>query len=242
MPGTTFLIGGGWDTQLTTQHYGAFLRAAGQEPLIAVVVLDEGQGHGAREAVRFGAALTSTAPCTVRPVLVPEGGVLDLVDLDGADALLVCGGLTPAYATGLTPVAAGLREWLQDRPYAGFSAGAVVAAHRALVGGWLLGGRAVCPQDAAEDLDEVSVVPGLGLVPYVVDVHCAQWGTLPRLLLASERGDSDRVVGIGLDEGTMLTVTRTTTSVSGSGHAWVVRADGKVDAMGAGEVWASDVL
>ena len=235
MPSSTFLIGGGWDPAVNVIHYGAFLAAARPEPVVACVVADEGEGHGDREAARFSAVLNAAGRCTPRAVLVPVGDVLDLRQLDGADAVLVCAGLTPAYATALSPVAAGLRAWLENRPYAGFSAGAAVAATRAVVGGWLHDGRPVCPDDAAEDLDDVTVVDGLGLVPYAVDVHCAQWGTLPRLLVASRRGGrQDAVVGVGLDEGTMLTVTGTRTTVSGVGHAWVVRGDGSVRPVSAG--------
>lgn len=61
------------------------------------------------------------------------------------------------------------------RPYAGSSAGGAVAAETALVGGWRSDGVAVCPEDAAEDLDDVTVTAGLGLVPWLVDVHCALW-------------------------------------------------------------------
>ena len=82
---------------------------------------------------------------------------------------LIGGGWSPQHE---------IREWLAEgqRRYAGFSAGASVAAERALVGGWLLGGVAVCPDAAGEDVDEVTVVDGLGLVPFTVEVHCAQWG------------------------------------------------------------------
>lgn len=38
-----------------------------------------------------------------------------------------------------------------SRPYAGFSAGAAVAAERAVVGGWRLDGVRVCREDAGED-------------------------------------------------------------------------------------------
>ena len=46
----------------------------------------------------------------------------------------------------------------------------------------------MCPADAGEDLEEVTVVDGLGLVPFAVDVHAAQWGTLGRLCAAVADG------------------------------------------------------
>ena len=230
---TLFLLGGGWDPGPLTRHLGAFLAAAGPDPVVACVVVDEGDGHGEREAARSGAALTAAAACRPRPVLVPVGGVLDPDALRGADALLVCGGLTPAYAAALAPVRGQVRSFLRTRPYAGFSAGAAVAAERAVVGGWRHRCRPVCPEDAGEDLDEVTVVDGLGLVPWVVEVHCAQWGTLGRLVVATRDG---AVPGVGLDEDTMLTVTPDGAAVSGSGHAWVVGPGGSVTAVGGGGV------
>lgn len=171
----TFLIGGGWDPDSGKAAYSALLAAAGHSARVACVVLDE--GDGAEQFERFARALRAAGPCKPEPVLVPLGGRLDVAALDGADALLVCGGLTPAYARALVPVAGQLRRWLAEgnRAYAGFSAGAAVAAHRAVVGGWRQDGVQVCPDDAGEDLDEVTVVAGLGLVPYAVEVHCAQW-------------------------------------------------------------------
>lgn len=162
------------------------------------------------------------APCRPFPVLVPVDGQFGMGQLD-ADGLLVCGGLTPAYAAAVAPVADVLREWLTDRPYCGFSAGAAIAAHTAITGGWLFEGRPVAPEEAAEDLTEVTTVPGLGLVPFALDVHCAQWGSLPRLLAA---GETTGVDGCGLDENTRLTVRDGSVEVAGLGHAYFARRVG----------------
>jgi cyanophycinase len=182
--------------------------------------------------------LAATAPCEPVPVLVPGGDRLDVSALGCAAGLLVCGGLTPAYADALTPGAPAVRRWLAEgrRPYAGFSAGAAVAAGTALVGGWRCDGVPVCPEDAAEDLDEVTAVPGLGLVPFAVDVHAAQWGTLGRLVAAVRAG---RITsGVALDEDTLLTVDGHTATVGGAGRVHHVRASGggvAVTSLGAGE-------
>ncbi len=154
---TTVLIGGGWDAAYASAGYGPFLEAAGGSPSVGCVIVDEGDGADYFE--RFRAALTSVAPCDPVAVLVPVGTTLSPTALDEFDAVLVCGGLTPAYVTAVAPVAAALRS--SGRPYAGFSAGAAIAASRAVVGGYLLDGQ-VCPSDAAEDLDDVTVVDGLG--------------------------------------------------------------------------------
>ena len=214
----TFLLGGGWDEATTRSHYARFLAAAGTDPVVACLVVDEGEG--ADYFQRFAAVLRAAGRCDPIPVLVPVGGRFGLTSVLDADALLVCGGLTPAYATALAPVAAELRAWLAvGRPHAGFSAGAAVAAQRALVGGWLQDNRPVCPADAAEDLASVTVVAGLGLVPFILDVHCAQWGTLSRLVSAVRQTG---VPGVGLDENTLLSDTVDGWTVSGAGHAWVV--------------------
>jgi cyanophycinase len=64
----------------------------------------------------------------------------------------------------------------------GYYAGAAIAADVAILGGWRARPPghevAVCPEDAAEELDLVPPAPGLGLVPGCVDLHAAQWGTL----------------------------------------------------------------
>ncbi|WP_157936919.1 type 1 glutamine amidotransferase family protein [Geodermatophilus chilensis] len=225
---TVHLIGGGWDPSAAAALYGPFLEAAGAVPTVAALVLDEGDGEA--EFVRWAEVLRRTARCEPVPLLVPLGGRLDPAALGDADALLVCGGLTPAYAAALAPAAEELRTWLAEgeRPCAGFSAGAAVAAGRAVVGGWRDGGVRVCPEDAAEDLDEVSLVAGLGLVPWTVDVHCAQWGTLPRLLTAVAAGRTGPARGLALDEDTAVHVDGEGARVAGHGTAWLVDGDGPV--------------
>lgn len=219
---TIVLIGGGW---ADASVYAPFLAAAGADPVVACVVVDEGDGAG--RFARFAAQLAAAAPCRPYPVLVPLGEAFSPGSLEAADALLVCGGLTPAYASALAPSASVVREWLAaGRPYAGMSAGAAVAAGRALVGGYLWDGRVVCPPDAGEDLDELSVVDGLGLVPFAVEVHAAQWGTLGRLAAAVSAGLVPW--GVGLDEDTALVLENAgadarTASVIGRGAAHVVR-------------------
>jgi cyanophycinase len=218
------LIGGGWDAGAAESVYGGFLAEAGSSPQIACVVLDEGDGQ--QQFERWATAISGVADCRPVPVLVPEGGRLDISALGDADGLLVCGGWTPAYADALAPVAADLQAWLAaGRPYAGFSAGAAIAAERAIVGGWHDGSVQVCPEESGEDLDQVTVVDGLGLLPLSVDVHAAQWGTLPRLIAAiSNRG---LAAGVALDENTAIVVDGREATVRGIGAAHLARRDGK---------------
>jgi cyanophycinase len=216
------LIGGGWSPAAAAECYGPFLDACEADaPRIGCLVLDE--GDGVEYYGRFADVLTSVAPCRPEPLLVPLGGRFDPADLADLDALLVCGGLTPTYGAALGPAAGPVREWLAaGRPYAGYSAGAAVAAAAAIVGGYRSAGRVVCPPDTAEDLEDISVVDGLGLVPFAVDVHAAQWGTLGRLCAAVTMGQVP--AGVAVDEGTALVVDDDVIAVVGVGAAHVVTA------------------
>jgi cyanophycinase len=147
-------------------------------------------------------------------------------DVAGAGGIYVCGGLTPLYQELLV---AGGPGWLPDGvPYAGFSAGAAIAATSAIVGGWRLGERAVCSEDASEDLDQVEPRAGLDLVPFAVDVHASQWGTLTRLVHAVAAGLAGE--GWAIDEHTCLAVTPDGPAVHGAGSAYHVarESDGAV--------------
>jgi cyanophycinase len=74
----------------------------------------------------------------------------------------------------------------------------------------------VAPEDAAEELDELAVRPGLGLVDFAVDVHAAQWGTVGRMIAAVEAGLVE--CGVAIDEHTVLIGQ----SVHGAGRVWRV--------------------
>ncbi|MGW4905539.1 hypothetical protein [Streptomyces sp. NPDC004270] len=223
LTGGVFLVGGGWDAP---EVYGPLLRAAGGgSRRIGCLIVDEGDGE--EQFARYAGALRAAGECVPVPVLVPVGGRFEPGSLkDGLDGVLVCGGLTPAYQDAFAGCLELLPEVLAEHgiPYAGFSAGAVLAARRAVVGGWLVDGVPVCPPDTAEDLDGVEVRPGLGLVPFAVDVHAAQWGTLARLVAAVSHGWVP--YGVAIDENTVLTVTDERGLVGGRGRVHVVRPSG----------------
>ena len=229
---TVFLVGGGWSPEHRDAVWGPFLRSAarrasGREPEVACVLVDEGDGR--RQVQRWMSTLTATGGCSPVPVLIPRGSTLtedQRAVLTRADGLLVCGGLTPAYADSLCDAADLFRGRVgAGVPYAGFSAGAAGAAARAIVGGWRHRGTPVCPEDAGEDLDEVTVVDGLGLTSFSVDVHAAQWGTLARLVAAVADG---RVAsGIALDEDTVVQLAADGSAVvAGNGKVHLVRPSG----------------
>ncbi|MEW1908347.1 hypothetical protein AB0442_07795 [Kitasatospora sp. NPDC085895] len=218
---TIHLVGGGRDETWYAELYGPFLAEAGAQPEVACLLLDEGDVPEQFE--RWSGALTAAAPCRPRAVPVVPGAAFDPAVLDGADAVFVGGGLTPEYASALAgPLGRRLAE--RPLPYAGFSAGAAIAAGRAVVGGWLSGGVPVCPEETAEDLDEIEVRDGLGLVAPAVDVHAAQWGTLGRLVEAVARGAVP--YGLAIDENTAVTVRGAGARVRGAGRVHLVRPDG----------------
>ncbi|MDP9183668.1 MAG: Type 1 glutamine amidotransferase-like domain-containing protein [Actinomycetota bacterium] len=225
------LVGGGWDVLAQTECLRPFLaaassRAGASRPRVGLVRVDEADGGAWGE--RWAALLEAAGDLEPVSVVVPLGEALDPSRLSDLDGLFVCGGLTPAYAAALAPAAEVIRRLVLEQgvPYAGSSAGAAVAARRALVGGYLDGGRVVCPPDAAEDLEEVTVVAGLGLVEQVVDVHASDWGTLPRLATVLRRLPG--TTGLGLDEDTAWHRSEGGTEVLGSNAVHVLEPDGDV--------------
>lgn len=149
---------------------------------------------------------------------IAEGEHVDASALVGLDGLIVGGGPTPEYHASLSPAYPRIRELVAaGTPYAGFSAGAAIAATSAIIGGWLIDGVPVCPEDSNEELHAVTVVEGIGLVDGAVEVHAAQWGNLARLVAAVESGLVPH--GIALDECTTLLPGG---AVVGAGHVWRV--------------------
>lgn len=222
------LIGGGGGAEHDQQLYGAFLAEARaravdagriEGPHIAIVVVHDGLGLEAYSA--YAALLASVGSLEPVAVMKPEGGRIDPSVFDSVDGIFVGGGLTTAYRDSLEACFPRLRDLVSSGvPYAGYSAGAAVAADRAIVGGHRIGGVAVAPEAAAEELDEVTVLEGIGLIDVSVDVHAAQWGTLGRLVAAVEAGLVDG--GVALDESTVLTVGTGALRVGGAGSAWRV--------------------
>ncbi|HEU4975888.1 MAG TPA: hypothetical protein VFT50_12415 [Baekduia sp.] len=208
------LIGGGRGDDLVLPTHRPFAAACGGGP-IACLVADEGEGV---DAERWRGGLEAAGAEDVRVVALRAGRPVREADVAGVAGVYVAGGLTPLYAellAGWRPPAGVV--------YAGFSAGAAVAAEHAVVGGWRAAdGAAVCPEEAGEDLDAVTVVAGLGLVPFAVDVHAAQWGTLGRLVHAVQSGLVAE--GWALDEGALLVGGE----VHGPGAAWHVGPGGVV--------------
>ncbi len=216
--GQVFLVGGGRDRDALTAAHAGLAEAIGEGSLLCVAA-DDGDGI---DADRWGGILTDAGVSSFEVLRIAEDRLPTAADLAGIGGLYVAGGLTPLYARLLAPLQAALPP---ATVYAGFSAGAAIAASRALVGGWLLQGRPVCPEDASEDLEEVQVVSGLGLVPFAVEVHASQWGTLGRAVNAVAAGLIDQAWA--LDENTGLQfVDGRVSGVHGTGRGYRITRSG----------------
>lgn len=220
-----FLIGGGRDPRGVADSHRPFAEAAGDGP-VACLVVDEGDGI---DADRWVGGLRAAGAADVQVVALSASRPVRAADVAGAAAVYVAGGLTPLYRRLLVDDAE--PGWLPPGvPYGGFSAGAAVAATAAIVGGWRIGDLVVCAEEASEDLGQVRPEPGLGLVPFAVDVHATAWGTLTRLVHAVAAGLAPE--GWAIDEHTCLTVDGSgEITVQGHGCAYrVARAgDGAVN-------------
>lgn len=225
-----FLVGGGPDTLKTPSVYDYFVREArekacgrGEEPRIAVVLFDH-QGSGACFLPSYTEPLESRTTCLIRAVYVRPDEQVDPSVFIGVDAILVGGGPTPAYLEGLRSAAEFVcRAVAAGVPYLGFSAGAMIAPNNALIGGHKINGTQICPEEWSEGLSEVTLRNGLGLVPFTVDVHAAQAGTLGRAISAVSHDLTETVTA--LDEDTAVIVSQTPQNeihVIGTGHAWMI--------------------
>ncbi len=229
---TIILVGGGPDTVTTPAVFDRFAkelrhRAPGRIPRVAVVLFDH-EGSSEYFLPAYLEQLESRMACEVVPVLLGFNRSAGPAAFDDVDGIVVGGGPTPSYLEGLLPSAEAIRGMVSDGvPYMGFSAGAMVAPARAIVGGYRIHGTEVCPVDWSEGLEEVEIRDGLGLVPFAVDVHAAQAGTLGRAVGAVARGLADRAAAV--DENTALVLHQADLEeleVIGAGNCWTIRGAG----------------
>ncbi|SMQ68105.1 hypothetical protein SAMN06295943_1539 [Agreia sp. VKM Ac-1783] len=225
------LCGGGWPFDADGAVFRPFLdEATGRAtdagrldgPRIAIVLVRDGDGP--EKFVELSAVFGSLGKIEPIAVLAPEGASIDdslLVDIDG---LVVWGGLVPAYRESLQSSFATIRALVESGvPYFGISAGAAVVSDGALIGGWKIGDVQVCPVDASQEIEQVTVAAGIGLIDTAIDVHAAQWGTVARLIAATEAAVVDG--GLAIDEHTTLIVGDGSLRVIGSGSVWSVSRD-----------------
>ncbi len=168
MTGRLHLVGGGWGG---TREPGArSSRTPGRRrpriPRIAVVSVRDGDEE--EHAAKLIAAVRAAGRSSARVATAPDGGALEPAVLDDVDGVLVGGGLTPAYLDAVLPLAERIRALVAAR-----------AAVRRLLRGLRDRGRAraarrlaapgvpVVDEEVAEELDELTVLDGLGLT----DLH-----------------------------------------------------------------------
>ncbi|NUU30536.1 Type 1 glutamine amidotransferase-like domain-containing protein [Arthrobacter sp. C9C5] len=228
------LVGGGPDTVTTPVIFDRFVkdvrnRAGGSKPPRIAVVLFDREGSSEYFLPAYLEPLQSRTPGQLTPILLRSNEPVDPETFDDVDGIVVGGGPTPDYLAGLQGSAAAIRTAVAAGvPYLGFSAGAMIAPQRALVGGYRIRGIEVCSEECSEGLDELDVRDGLGLVPFAVDVHTAQAGTLSRAVAAVAEGLMDRAVAV--DENTALVLRHADLEdleVIGTGNCWTIRGSGR---------------
>ncbi|QCB96645.1 hypothetical protein E5206_06630 [Arthrobacter sp. PAMC25564] len=228
-----FLVGGGPDTVTTPVVFDRFMRevrhrAAGGRVARIVVVLVDDEGSSEYFLPAYLDPLRARAACEVVTVLLHPGGAVAPDVFADVDAIVVGGGPTPVYLDALRNAAPAIRLAVAaGAPYLGFSAGAMVAPSRAIIGGYRVRGTEVCGEECSEGLDEVEIRDGLGLVPFAVDVHAAQAGTLGRAVAAVVSGLVDKAVAV--DENTALVLPHSDPQEQqaiGTGNCWLVRGTG----------------
>lgn len=225
------LLGGG-DADDESRWTGRFVaearERAGGDPVIVVVLWAADASEGERWHADYRDDLTRLGAGEVRIVQLTAERTLLPTDVGSADGIFVGGGLTPGYHAAIMPAADTIRGLVSTGvPYAGYSAGAMIAGDVALLGGWRIGGVPVTAKETGEGLDEVTLDAGLGLVDLVVDVHAAQYGTVSRAIAIVAAGLADRVVAI--DECTSLIVGVGGLEVAGEGSVWTADRAGDTD-------------
>jgi cyanophycinase len=225
-----FLAGAGPDYRSFPEVFEHFVedirkRCGQARPARIAIVVHHRGGDPEGVLQDYAGPLQSLMSCEVAPVLLRAGSPADPAVFRDADAVVVGGGLTPEYLAGLHGCAGALAAKAADGvPYLGFSAGAMIAPARGIIGGYRIEGIAVCGEECSEELDDVEIRAGLGLVPFAVDVHAAQAGTLSRAVGAVAAGLVDRAVAV--DENTAIVLSdgsRGDFTVIGSGNCWDIR-------------------
>ena len=229
-PASTVFLHGGGDLpparEVTFNRFMVDCLLHGNGPLLVVSVAAD--ADELRQTAEYYCALfvgLGAPPERLEPLLISPDEQLSAgrVAALAPSGVFVCGGMTPAYHRALGE-APGWVDFVRQRgiPYCGTSAGAVIAAEQAVIGGWHTHGpdrpRQFLFPGAGEGLDDLTVRPGLGLVPFTVDVHAGQMGTLTRLVNAISCGAIAE--GWALDEDTMLIVTQDSIEITGLGQAY----------------------
>ena len=221
-----FLHGGGDDVASRRETFGQFVAAmmVGETGKLALV-LEEEETAVFESQQAYSTIFTSIGfPAdNIAPIYATKTNPLtyEMLVHIAPSGLFVCGGVTPSYQQALCINPAWLAYLHETQiPYGGTSAGAAIAAQTAIVGGWQAQQRDILFVGASEGIDPLTTKQGLGLVPFAVDVHASQMGTLTRLIHAVKLGLVDE--GWAIDENTLLAVSDQQMRVYGRGHCYHV--------------------
>lgn len=232
MAGQVFLIGGGWTDAAIPETWRRFVDTVNGGSIACVLLDDEDTAARDEYAQRYVSVLEKAGAKEVVLISVTPEQPLRPERLDTMAGIVIGGGLTPDYQKAIvTSSGEAIRAIVaKGIPYAGFSAGSAIAAAQGIVGGWKLPADKagyelpICAEDVSEDEELLAVRPGIGLVPFAVDVHASQWGTIARLIHAVRTGAVAE--GWAIDEDTMLEVSGGEVIVRGLGSAYhVTRGD-----------------
>src|SRR5262245_46691807 len=227
-----FLHGGGDHAESRSSTFGRFTQALrADQPGPLVLVIAEASDSDRAASLRDYRAIFEAVGLRagqIRPLFVTPSQPLiraALAEIQPS-GVFVCGGATPFYHRALCADPSWVTYLGETQiPYGGTSAGAAIAARNAILGGWQAQrgntARAMLFQGASEGLEQLTVEPGLGLVPFAVDVHASQSGTLLRLIHAVELGAV--ATGWALDEDTLLEISDRSLRLHGRGHAYYVK-------------------
>jgi len=224
-----FLIGGGGrQPNAWPDTFGRFVHAAGAEKArLALVAVGASAGNAAEILTYYRNIFLQLGLAADQIVDLPltEGQQLNQQALAALkpSGVCVCANSTPLCQQVLCADRSWV-DWLQKEnlPFCGVSSGAVVAGEQAVMGGWqvTLDGEAhpFQAQAASGGLDELEVRPGLGLVPFAVECHAGQQGTLIRLIHAVAM----EMVGESwaIDEDTLLEIGARGIYTNGLGHTY----------------------
>ncbi|MFZ4843656.1 peptidase S51 [Mycetocola saprophilus] len=205
---------------LCAELWGRFIAdvrsQAGEDTRIVVLAVGDTAATQARELVE-----AAHREGDARFSVVTTSDTFDLQAIAVASAIVVVDGEPEAVRAALAPIDGEIRRRVAaDTPYLGIGAGAIVAAEKALIGGWRIGGVPVSPEEYGFGLDEVTVAQGLGLLDLSVVTAPAATGSLGRLVAATEGALVPG--GIGIDTETALIIADGRLEVVGKGSLWQV--------------------
>lgn len=230
---TMYLVGGGPVDGLD-EVYDQFLHQVRSRGNRIAVALLGSQDEVASYLDNYAEPLTKRfAEAMIEPIWLTdedEGPIEWPADPDGLAGIVVAGGWTPGYLDALSSYRDLLARLIRGGvPYLGFSAGAMIVAKHAIVGGWRYHGRQVAPEVVGEGSTELVIRDGLGLIGPSIEARADTHTVLARAIAAMEAGSMNTVAAI--DDATCLLVDTASgqTRVLGLGRVtWLTRQGSEI--------------